>query len=189
MEKVNFRKILEAQEELNQKYSGEKWKLTVTAEYLRAAIFTEIAEFLESSPEDWKWWKNIPNDRQNQYIEVVDVVHFGASLMLKYNEIENMNDEFNCIEWGSVLKRVEDENIYTLLLEFFNCPNVFNFVVLIQALCLYTKNPLSINEVWNGYFAKNQLNHNRVDGGYKDGKYQKINENGEEDNRAISFEE
>jgi hypothetical protein len=39
----------------------------------------------------------------------------------------------------------------------------------------------------NGYYQKNKLNHNRVEGGYMDGNYQKYDENGQEDNRKLSL--
>jgi len=189
MTKNEFREILVAQNELNIKYSGARWTETVSGMKFKSAIFTEIAEFLESSPEDWKWWKNTPNDRQNQYIEVIDVVHFGASLMIKYRSIDDLVDEFEGIDKGDILRRIDDGDLYEIMYEFFQCPGTYNYLLLITAMCLFTKDALDIEEVWKGYFAKNQLNQKRIAGGYKEGNYEKINEAGEEDNREIHFEE
>jgi hypothetical protein len=37
------------------------------------------------------------------------------------------------------------------------------------------------------YFEKLAINHKRIDGGYQEGTYEKIDENGQEDNRVIQI--
>jgi dimeric dUTPase (all-alpha-NTP-PPase superfamily) len=188
MTKDEFRNILVAQDELNKKYSGERWKETVSDKKFKSAIFTEIAEYLESSPEDWKWWKNLKNDRQNQYIEVIDVVHFATSLMLKYNTIDELVDQFDLNQMKRTYSlRTKKTDLFKAINEFFEYPNTDTFLFLIFSMTIFTKDLLVIQEVWEGYFEKNKLNHIRIEGGYKEGKYEKINENGEEDNRQIKF--
>jgi dimeric dUTPase (all-alpha-NTP-PPase superfamily) len=188
MTKQMLKQMLEAQETLNQKYTGKNWRENVPVKNFETAVFTEIAEFLESSPEDWKWWKPDLNDRQNQYIEVIDVVHFGLSILLKYNSMNEIADTFNGETIYKAFRRAEKQDIFRSMINFFECPDVNTFFTLIIGLCQFTKKPLSLEEVWEGYFEKNKLNFERVEGGYMKGEYQKINENGEEDNRRIEFE-
>lgn len=45
----------------------------------------------------------------------------------------------------------------------------------------------SFQDVYNGYFLKNELNLTRIKGGYMEGEYQKIDMNGNEDNRNLDL--
>jgi dimeric dUTPase (all-alpha-NTP-PPase superfamily) len=187
--KEMFREMLEAQEHLNIRYKGETWRELISGKKIEMAIFTEIAEFLESSPEEWKWWKSDLNDRQNQYIEVIDVVHFGLTMLLRYNKnIEDIVSSFNYEDIYKLFKNSENQGISNAMINFFDCPDVSTFYTLIISLCQFPEKPLFLEEVWRGYFEKNKLNIERIEGGYSKGKYQKINEKGEEDNRRIEFE-
>jgi dimeric dUTPase (all-alpha-NTP-PPase superfamily) len=85
--------------------------------------------------------------------------------------------------------KASGQDIFKSMINFFECAEVNTFFTLIIGLCQFTKKPLSLKEVWEGYFEKNKLNFERVEGGYMKGEYQKINENGEEDNRRIKFED
>ena len=44
---------------------------------------------------------------------------------------------------------------------------------------------MSLDEVYKGYFLKNELNLKRIQNGYLDGTYQKVDKNGNEDNRDL----
>jgi|SaaInl8_200m_RNA_FD_contig_111_242350_length_7248_multi_3_in_0_out_0_8 hypothetical protein len=53
---TDLRNILEKQSELNIKYTGEAWREVGRTKFFFAVV-TEFAEFLESSPQEWKWWR------------------------------------------------------------------------------------------------------------------------------------
>jgi len=171
-----YKQLLEAQEELNVKYSGEKWNEKIPFEFFNLALLDEVGEFTHSVQPLWAWWKKTEMDEQNAIIEIIDVLHFGLScvLYLKQRNIEE------------ILK--EDINEETLpvsfsLAKFLENATLSNLHNLILALSNFVG--VDIERIFKGYFKKNELNHKRVEGGYKEGKYQKIDENGEEDNRKL----
>lgn len=173
-----LKQMLEAQEELNNKFSAD-WKNNVKKEWLFTAIFTEVAEYLESSPEQWKWWKNgwLKNDKQNQYIEIVDVIHFALSYMMIHNSNEEILIENDQVGEGHL-------SLFNALDAFRRQPSLLQFYTLIQSMLDYDN--LDGSELIRIYFEKLAINHKRVDNGYTEGTYQKIDADGNEDNRAIS---
>ena len=173
--------MLERQIKLNQKFNGENWKDNVSTKNISIAVFTEIAELYESSPKQWKWWKPyLDNDKQNQYIELVDIVHFGLSYMLMHftvQELIDMNQPVN----GYF---IEDEQV--AFFNFKEAPSVQNFYIMVERLAGFAN--LDLDSLVEVYYQKLELNHKRVDGGYMKDVYQKVDSNGNEDNRAINIE-
>lgn len=170
--------MLVAQEELNGKYTAD-WRNDVKHEEIFTAVFTEVAEFLESSPQQWKWWKRsyLENDVQNQYIEIVDVIHFGLSYMLFNNTVEDIvrENEFTQLKSGDLFESLEMFRVDNSLENFYN---------LIEKMVTYSPD-LKSEELVRIYFEKLAINHKRVAGGYTEGTYQKHDEDGQEDNRVI----
>ena len=181
LESKELEKMLNLQVNLNEKYSGKDWAKRVSPKQWKYAIFTEVAEFLESSPEQWKWWRtDLKNDIQNIYVEIVDVIHFSFSYMIQKHGIEfllNYNDFINETDINQV-----DDNIIYYMNHFFDNPRISNFYRFIMSMVKFAN--VDDNKLWNIYKQKNKINNERVEGGYKEGKYQKI-QNGEEDNRKI----
>jgi hypothetical protein len=52
---------------------------------------------------------------------------------------------------------------------------------------LMAQSEMTWEDLENGYYLKNNLNHTRVDGGYRDGDYSKHDEDGNEDNRKLDI--
>ena len=199
-----FNEILDAQIELNVEYSGKEW-MDIPNSSFAAASFAEMGELLESGPRvgddivGWKWWKPyLENDVNNMKIEAVDIIHFAiSSLYKKYKgERDLIKNHYKDCREAYVTANVKDESstgvMYDLLVSF----SVFSvgvlvddtekeqvmdmFVYLIDALCRFSN--MTPDEMFNLYMKKNELNHKRVEGGYKEDKYEKYDENGEEDN-------
>jgi len=174
--------LLAAQSELNVKYKGVYWRNELKKDEVMKAIFTEIAEFLESSPEDWKYWKKDKNDRQNQHIEVIDVLHFALTYYMLFPNQEDVPEVLEI--------EVDKENtLIDVISKFEKTPSIENLFKLVYFLCLSTKKELKFENILCGYFEKNKLNAHRVENGYLDGTYKKVDDNGDEDNRQIKFEE
>jgi hypothetical protein len=57
------------------------------------------------------------------------------------------------------------------------------FAHLVASLCEYVG--MDIDEMYSLYMKKNELNHERVDGGYMEGKYEKVDSEGREDNEKL----
>ena len=45
---------------------------------------------------------------------------------------------------------------------------------------------MSMYDVYKGYFLKNELNLQRIENGYLEGTYEKVDAQGNEDNRKLS---
>lgn len=197
--------LLDAQESLNIKYTGETWRDDIPLSSFLTALDTEVAEYLESSPRvgdneriknnGWKWWKqNIVNDEQNQAIETIDVLHFGLSLLMLLDSKEyiiSINDRLS--EKDLDLEDIGEKPISLLLkskskliLSAFENDTVEVFCNLYELLLVMsTKCNRNLEEIFQGYFKKNTLNAKRVDSGYINGNYIKLDENGQEDNRKL----
>ena len=200
-----LKELLDAQESLNIKYTGEDWRDAIPLSSFLTALDTEVAEYLESSPRvgdneriknnGWRWWKqNIANDEQNQAIETIDVLHFGLSLLMMLESKENIlaiNDRLS--EKDLDLEDIPEKPISLLLksksnliLRSFENDTVEVFCNLYELLLVMaTKCNRNLEEIYQGYFKKNALNAKRVEGGYIQGEYKKIDENGNEDNRNL----
>lgn len=181
IDNTTLKEMLIAQEGLNSKYTAD-WRNDVKHEEIFTAIFTEVAEFLESSPQEWKWWKRayLENDVQNQYIEIVDVVHFGLSYMLFNKTPEEIIKE-------NEFTQLSEQDLFSALEEFRVDNSLENFYNLIHNMVKYSPE-LKSDELIRIYFEKLAINHKRVDGGYTEGTYQKIDADGNEDNRVISVD-
>lgn len=194
--------LLDAQEALNEKYTGKDWRGEIPMSSFLTALDTEVSEYLESSPRvgdndkvknnGWKWWKqNLLNDQQNQVIETIDVLHFGLSilmLLMSKKEILEMNESFCNIADDIHDFPIKFLMIYksTLILNALelNKYEVFcNLMRLLNVMSL--KCDRYFSDIYDGYYKKNALNAKRISEGYITGDYKKIDENGQEDNRKL----
>lgn len=204
----NFNEILQAQADLNVKYTGEDWADKITKSHFISAMTAELGELLESSPRTgdsesgWKWWKPyLENDVNNMKVEAVDIIHFAksalilcydsnlAQLMTDYNacattymeEAHQILDETRST--GPSFDLMTSNAVFTLSVltaEREEALNTYMFVI--NALCQYAD--MEPEDMFELYMKKNKLNHARVEGGYTESAtaYAKHDENGEEDN-------
>lgn len=196
------------QDSLNSKVNSNWKSLDEYQNYMRA-IWTELAEGMESS--NFKWWKHTPIDMDNLFVETIDVFHFILSAMIKddYNNpisktytgskthIGDIEIVFNHYEGFN--KRIVDEESLRITID------ETAFIALGFSLREFdgtdcdSLTPILTNlmEIWNYlgktkedifkyYLVKNLLNIFRQDNGYKTGEYIK-DWNGKEDN-AVCLE-
>jgi len=211
MEIDDFNEIVQAQAELNVKYSGEDWAEKIPQSHLLSAFFAELGELLESSPRTgdtetgWKWWKPyLENDENNNKVEAVDMIHFTlSSLIVKYNKDLNalMTDYNACstsykesgeeiineeVSGGVSFDLIASTSVFALsILQTEKEESLNMFMFLINALCHYAE--MEPNEMYDLYMKKNKLNHERVEGGYTESEdsYEKYDEDGNEDNTKL----
>jgi dimeric dUTPase (all-alpha-NTP-PPase superfamily) len=188
-----LKEMFQKQEELNEKYSGKEWKEIPNSKF-GLAVFTEVAEYLESNTGVFKWWKPATIDKQNSIIEIVDVWHFGMSLIIK-NEEE--------IDFEYMMKYIdkEDKGDFSSSDDLLNnCTDFLNTLMTrpddhrtLSSDLIYLMTSMmqqvgiDWDTVYNVYAQKNALNHKRVEGGYMTGDYVKVDAEGNEDNRAIQI--
>ncbi len=147
-------------------------------EYYRA-VWVECAELLDHF--GWKWWKRHEADRDQVVLEVVDIWHFGLSELLRGGEMNK-----------ALARRLQES---------LAAPARLDFRLAVEELarsCLASRGfdidafagvmralPLTFDELYETYVAKNVLNVFRQANGYGAGEYRKVWA-GREDNEHLS---
>ena len=133
------------------------------------AIWTECAELLDHY--GWKWWRMQEPDLIQVKLEIVDIWHFGLSMIIVAEQ--NIDDiaremityEQDCSVVGpSFISTVEVLAQHALHRRF----DTKAFMDMMNAL------PFPLQDLYGIYKGKNVLNRFRQANGYKDGSYQKI---------------
>lgn len=145
------------------------------------AVWIECAEMLDHY--GWKWWKKQSPDLEQVRLELIDIWHFGLSMLLLEGRNAAEIDEAIAVEQGKDTATgksdfpEELESFVARILESrrFDVPG---FVRLMQCI------ELSFTELYAAYIGKNVLNFFRQDNGYQDGSYRKLWD-GREDNEHL----
>jgi len=130
----------------------------------------------------WKWWKKQDPDIEQVKLEIIDIWHFGLSMLLESADdtdllISAIADDFSVTAPSQVplLEAVETFATTTLAERNFS-PSKFK--------SLMDAANMTVDDLYVGYVGKNTLNLFRQDFGYKEGTYQKIWD-GREDNEHL----
>ncbi|MEC7636776.1 MAG: dUTP diphosphatase [Pseudomonadota bacterium] len=157
-----IKEMLDLQNKINEKVHPH-WR-EQNFEWYRA-IWVECAELLDHY--GWKWWKKqSPNQAQIE-LELVDIWHFGLSILLSNYDIEKsislisevMTDQRGS---GKFRENLEDFTSNTLQTRSFDLKR-FNQVM--------NDVGLTFEKLYVGYISKNVLNSFRQDKGYQAGTY------------------
>ncbi|MFQ3221726.1 MAG: dUTP diphosphatase [Pseudomonadales bacterium] len=157
--------MLQLQGEMNTKVHSE-WQ-EQEFEWYRA-IWVECAELLDHY--GWKWWKKQTPDVNQIALELVDIWHFGLSLLLlkgqSVDDIANqISEAFADPQQGDDFAAdLEGFTEQTLATKDFD---IGGFVKLMHGI------KMDFETLYIGYVGKNVLNFFRQDNGYQDGSYQK----------------
>lgn len=168
--------MLELQNAMNSKVN-ENWVEQDFAWY--RAIWVECAELLDHY--GWKWWKKQTPDADQVKLELVDIWHFGLSILLLESASEadiatgveqqlakaNPSGDFRADLEGFTLATLQSKGF-----------DVASFGTLMAGI------DLSFDELYTRYVGKNVLNFFRQDNGYQDGSYRK-QWGGKEDNEHL----
>lgn len=143
------------------------------------AIWIECAELMDH--QGWKWWKKQEPNRDQVVLEIIDIWHFGLSILLQQHQDTSqvsrlIQDAMTpSHEAPPLLIAVESFAAACLNNKTFDVPK---FVLMMQAA------DLSFVELFQRYVGKNVLNIFRQDNGYKTGEYRKEWQ-GKEDNEHL----
>ena len=157
-----IKEMLDLQNKINEKVHPH-WR-EQNFEWYRA-IWVECAELLDHY--GWKWWKKqSPNQAQIE-LELVDIWHFGLSILLSNYDIEksiSLISEVITDQRGSgkFRENLEDFTSNTLQTRSFDLKR-FNQVM--------NDVGLTFEKLYVGYISKNVLNSFRQDKGYQAGTY------------------
>lgn len=168
--------MLELQDAMNSKVN-DNWTEQGFAWY--RAIWVECAELLDHY--GWKWWKKQTPDADQVKLELVDIWHFGLSILLLESadrasiaaEVEQQLS--NARPSGDFREDLEAFALATLQSKRFD---VASFAALMVGI------DLPFDELYTRYVGKNVLNFFRQDNGYQDGSYRKL-WGGKEDNEHL----
>lgn len=158
--------MFELQEAMNAKVHND-WRSQDFAWY--RAIWVECAELLDHY--GWKWWKKQQPDVEQIKLELVDIWHFGLSLLLLKNNsadelakqvADDLQSAGDCVDFRDEL---ENFTLGTLATRDFDA---LAFGRLMKGV------ELSFQELYTSYVGKNVLNFFRQDNGYKLGTYSKV---------------
>ena len=168
--------MLELQDRINLKVNPD-WRQQGFHWY--RAIWIECAELLDHY--GWKWWKKQSPDIEQVQLELIDIWHFGLSMLLE----EDLGSEDLALQIGNQLNIGTDEPDFRLDLESFAGQVLTTRVFSVPAFGrLMAGVGMDFDMLYRGYVGKNVLNFFRQDHGYQDGTYTKI-WNGQEDNEHL----
>ncbi len=168
--------MLKMQDEMNTRVHAD-WR-DKNLEWYRA-IWIECAELMDHF--GWKWWKKQSPDRPQVILELVDIWHFGLSMVLMSGEtLENCADTL-CRGLDTSARETrfrEDVEAFVANTIASRIFDVKGFSQLMLAV------DLSFDDLYRRYVGKNVLNFFRQDHGYSDGSYIK-RWDGREDNEHL----
>lgn len=167
--------MLELQEAMNSRVHAN-WR-EQGFEWYRA-IWVECAELMDHY--GWKWWKKQSPDIDQVKLELIDIWHFGLSIMLVKGESADTIAQ----RLGHALTQTSNlafhESLEAFTAETLNTKDfsIEKFADLLLVM------EMPFDELYTGYVGKNVLNFFRQDHGYKEGTYLK-EWSGREDNEHL----
>jgi len=169
--------MLDLQDSMNTKVNAN-WQAQGYEWY--RAIWVECAELLDHY--GWKWWKKQSPDTEQVALELIDIWHFGLSILLQ----SGTKPELIIAQIQNQLVIATDEQDFRLDLEKFVAATLNDHQFHIGLFGrLMAGIDMSFDQLYRGYVGKNVLNFFRQDHGYKDGSYRKHWHDGREDNEHL----
>lgn len=169
--------MLDLQDKMNAKVNAN-WQQQGFEWY--RAIWVECAELMDHY--GWKWWKKQSPDTEQVALELIDIWHFGLSIMLQSGkplaEISSQIQQNLVIATDTADFRLDLEKFVAATLG----DQQFHIALFGR---LMAGIDMSFEQLYRGYVGKNVLNFFRQDHGYKDGSYRKHWHDGREDNEHL----
>lgn len=173
---LQFEAMLALQHRMNSKVHPEWFKQGFA--YYRA-LWIECAELMEHH--GYKWWKKQSPDLEQVRLEIVDIWHFGLSMLIDGRDFRDI-----AIEMEQALHDYENPNVAILVATETLAQStlssrqfsVAHFWSLLQSA------DMDADDLYRMYVGKNVLNFFRQDHGYKEGSYVKL-WSGREDNEHL----
>jgi dimeric dUTPase (all-alpha-NTP-PPase superfamily) len=171
-----FTAMLAMQDRMNTKVHPEWIKQNFA---WHRALWIECGELIDHH--GYKWWKKQTPEMEQVKLEIVDIWHFGMSMLFDGRSVEQIAASLvSDLNAGNVPKRgvlEATEELATSVL----ATRKFSIV---DFMSMLDSADMSLDDLYVAYVGKNVLNFFRQDNGYKDGSYIK-NWAGREDNEHL----
>lgn len=137
---------------------------SISREQLESALFDELGELMHAQKSDWCWWKftQEPKDEAKVFEEYIDVVHFALMYEIKFGsgcyQYEDIKWNYRKIKLSSELGLAY---VYSCVLGTIKDKYVLAYVIALGLHLGY-----SIEEIYNEYIRKNEINKERLAKGY-----------------------
>jgi dimeric dUTPase (all-alpha-NTP-PPase superfamily) len=164
-------------QEAHNREVAEDWRLR-GFEYYRA-VWVECAELLDHF--GWKWWKQQTPDAEQVKLELVDIWHFGLSILLREDvDLAEVAERFH-----ARLGEPRPETAFRTDVEALAAHSLQTHGFSVDAFldCLNAAG-MDVLALYRAYMGKNVLNSFRQRNGYRDGRYRKTWA-GREDNEHL----
>ncbi len=163
--KKEFREMLDMQQATNNQVDSD-W-VKKKREWYRA-VWIECGELMEHYG-GWKWWKKTDNERTQVLLELIDIWHFGLSILIckhgKEAAAAVLSEQWHELKEESFHISVEKIALSALKDKTFS---IYDFC------SAFNNAGYTFDNLYANYIGKNVLNKFRQDNGYKNGNYKKI---------------
>ena len=186
--------IFNLQDELNEAVKSN-WKETLTPSHYLVAAMTELSEMLDEGKVGFKFWKGSTNIQPEKVkMEFIDSVHFIFSAIMmagayREEDLECTIDQFNRFDDEEhIIDRdgMLNHQFFMDFIESLMGPDGFSGSRIFSYLNKIMQDiDISVEEFSVTYAVKSELNHIRQQKGYGEGKYDKDNHKGREDNEIL----
>lgn len=181
---LKLQEMLDLQNKINGVATGPEW-INQDSPWYRA-VWLECAELMEHL--GWKWWKKPEINIKQAHLELVDIWHFGLTILFRQNSSPEAQHAL-CEEISAEVERISEKRtkmksyldmettirnslwlIETFAFDTIKNKEVFNTNMFFTICYLLD---LSFDDLYVWYCAKNALNFFRQDHGYREGTYVK----------------
>ena len=131
---------------------------------LESALFDELGELMHAQKSDWCWWKftQEPKDEAKVFEEYIDVVHFALMYEIKFGsgcyQYEDIKWNYNKLKTDLGFGQAY---AFSCVISLTRDDNVLAYVIALGLHLGY-----SIEEIYNEYICKNEINKERLAKGY-----------------------
>lgn len=164
-----LKEIWQMQQDLDKRIHNEKGlRLQDTVDKRKIALIVELGELLQELPSTFKYWKKGAIDNRGKALEeFVDCLHFALSLTDSLSLDSQIKSFNNCQFMGWIERNYSCVNTPDIIFDIFDYVNdrgeneyLWNLILIGISL------KFTWEEIYQGYLAKNAVNHTRQDKGY-----------------------
>lgn len=159
-----IKEMLKKQSKLDESIMSAYGLEEIDEEKLNMAILDEIGELTHELKANWCWWKftQEPKDHAKVFEEYIDVVHFALMYEIKFGSGCYQDED---IKWNYNKLKTDlgfgQAYAFSCVISLTRDDNVLAYVIALGLHLGY-----SIEEIYNEYIRKNEINKERLVKGY-----------------------